>query len=102
MPEVRLLNGCKTYEIAGAILNAVAHEYAGRLRHCFTNQHGGHDCLAREVPCEMGLIHCHVLDCDDTHVFEFKNAVDQQERVAMRKDLLDRLNVENGHLVPQL
>ena len=30
------------------------------------------------------------------------DAIDQEKGIAMREDLLDRLNVENGHLVPQL
>ena len=43
-----------------------------------------------------GSIHRHVFD-PDTHVLEFNDAVYQQERIAMREDLLDRLNIENGH-----
>ena len=49
------------------------------------------------MPVEKRLIHGDILDADNPFGFEFDDAIDQQKRVAMRQDLPDLVNIQNGH-----
>ena len=72
---------------------------ARRLRHALDQQHAGKDRLAGEMPGELRLVERDVLDADAGVVaVDLDDAVDQQERVAVRQQLQDLLDVGRAEL----
>ncbi|MNV89902.1 hypothetical protein D3C71_1842360 [compost metagenome] len=80
-------------------------QQAAGLGQGLDHQHAGHDRVAGEVAVEEGLVAAHALDGEHALVgFQLEHAVDQQERIAVRQQLLDRRHVERelqglAHLV---
>src|SRR4051812_48003732 len=65
------------------------------LCHGFYDEHSGHDRMTGEVAGEIGLVHGHGFQCADALArLHAGDTVYQQERITMRQDLLDLLNVE--------
>ncbi len=46
---------------------------------------------------EERLIHRDVLDSDDALLFQLENGVHQQHRIAMRQNVANLLDIEEGH-----
>ena len=70
------------------------------LGHGLDDQDAGHDRPARPVSLEERLVDAHVLERHDaTAGLELEHPVDQQERVAMRQDLHDPLDVHRAVLL---
>ena len=46
---------------------------------------------------EIRLVHCDVLDADDAILFQFDDGIHQQHRIAMRQNVANRLDVQEGH-----
>jgi hypothetical protein len=63
---------------------------ASGLRHALDQKHARHDRIAGEVPLEIGLVRRDVLDARGGAVpVHVDNAVDKEERIAVRQQLED-------------
>ena len=62
-----------------------------------TIEHARHDRESGKMSAEKLLVDRHVLDGDDAFfALQLEHAVDQQERIAVRQDLQDVVDVEHG------
>ncbi len=50
-------------------------------------QHAGHDGVIGEVALEMRFVHRHIFDAGDLVALDAGDAIDHQERIAMRENL---------------
>src|SRR4051812_16171733 len=75
-------------------LELAHNEQSTRLCHGFHDEHSGHDGMTGEVADEIGLVHGYGFQRTDPLArLHARNAVDQQEGIAVRQDLLNLLNV---------
>lgn len=95
--EFRFIDRGQEHGLALAVLYPAEDEHARDLRHRFDDQNAGHDGVARKMADKERFIDRDVLDADDSHVLKLENAINEQKRIAMREDFLDRLNIENRH-----
>ena len=71
------------------------HAHRARLRERLDHQHAGHDRLAGKVPAQEPFVAAHREARTHTRArLQLDDLVDQQERVAVRDDLLDLLAAE--------
>ena len=96
-PELRGIDRDQQHQLVIAIRNALENQHARRLRHGFHDQDAGHNRKLRKVPVEKRLVDGDILDADNPFRLEFEDAIDKQERVAMRQDLPDLIDIQNGH-----
>mmetsp|Transcript_2071 Transcript_2071/g.6817 ORF Transcript_2071/g.6817 Transcript_2071/m.6817 type:complete len:260 (+) Transcript_2071:29-808(+) len=92
-----VVDACKE-EVALAVGDGLLERhYAADLRHRLHLQHAGHDGAAREVAIEVLLVGRHLLHTDRALAcLELDNLVDEEERVAVRQDLLDAVHLKDG------
>src|SRR5262249_8443026 len=87
-------------QLAVAVFDVAQEEHRAALRHRFHDQHTRHDRRAGEMSLEELLVRGHVLDADDLLSFlELEDAVDEQHRVAMRKNFHDLVDGEHRYFL---
>ena len=70
---------------------------AGRLGKRLDHDHAGHDRPPGEVPAHVPLVLRHAVLGDGAHAgLELEHPVEEEERIAMRKDRLDHVASERG------
>src|SRR5262245_31781772 len=91
----------KIHELRLVVGAEVGHtQRPGGLCQAFDDQHSGHDRKAREVPLKEGLVDGDALDADAAFIaIHFDQAVDQQKRIAMGKQLHDARDVGAAELL---
>ena len=93
--ETRIVNRDEIQQLFFALRHFLKQQEASRLRHGFDDQDSRHDWLSRKMPLKIAFIDCDVLDSHNAlPSFHFFNAIYQKERVAMRQNLLDIVDVE--------
>ena len=96
LAELRAIDTGQQHQFALAVGNAAQHQDARHLRHGFDDQDAGHYRIIREMAREERLVHGHVLDADDAFGLQFLDAVHQKERIAVRQDFADGVNVQGA------
>ena len=100
--ELGLLNARKDRQLLLAVRNLVHHDDGPGLCHRLNHQHAGHDRIVGKVALKKGLVHGHILDgYQALAALELNHSVDQQKRVAVRKQSQDLLDIK-CHAVLQL
>jgi hypothetical protein len=95
-PEARLFDSSEEDELLIAVFNLAEREDCSTLGHRFDNQDSRHDRRARKMSLEKCLIDGHLFDADNPLTRgKFDNPVDQEKRITMRQEFLDRFRVEN-------
>jgi hypothetical protein len=85
-------------ELFFAVRNLVEDQDAGSLGHGFENQHAGHDGLSRKMALKEIFVYGDVFDCDNALLaFHFLDGVDEEERISVRENFLDPVDVENHY-----
>ena len=77
-------------------VNVAEHKDTTGLSHCLYLKYAWHYGFAREVSLEERLVECNILD---THNFGFGhlyNLIHQQERIAVRHNFLDTVDIDDG------
>src|SRR5690349_14256049 len=88
----------KKRDLAVTVFKLTKGEDRSDLSQCLDLQNARHDRRTGEMSYEELFVHCHLFDADDTCPrFKLDDLVDEQERVAVREDLLDRDRIENAH-----
>ena len=84
--------------LVSAILKFAQGEYRSDLSKRLYLQHARHHGHTRKMALKKIFVRCHLFDADDPHTgLELDYAVDQQKRIAMRQNLLNRNRIENSH-----
>ena len=97
MAESRSLNPCKYDDFVGTIFHLSEQQRASSLRDGFYHQHTRHDRQAGKVSDKKRFIDGYVLDRDDAlFALQFDHAIDQQQRIAMRQNLQNIVNVQSA------
>src|SRR5687767_8374162 len=95
--EARVVYAAEEDELTFAPLDLLERVDRADLRHRLDDEDAGHDGRAGEVALKEVLVDRHLLDPDDAHpAGQLDDAVHEQERVAVRQDLLNGAGVENG------
>lgn len=85
--EADIIDASKECKLVLVFLEHLQRDTTG-LRHRFNDQHTGHNRVLREVALEERLVGGDVLDTDGFHTwFELDDAINQQERITVRKQL---------------
>ncbi len=101
-PEARVVDAGEQEQRALAVVRArrPVGKNRRRLGEGFDHQHPGHDRMTGKVPGKERLVHRHVLDrAQRLARLAGKNAIDQQERVPVRQELHDAVDVERTVVV---
>jgi hypothetical protein len=97
LAELGALDAGEDHELLVSIGDLGKEKCSSGLSDGFDDEDAGHDRVTGKVSCEMRLVYGDVLDGDDAlATIDLDDAVDEKERVAMRKNALDLENVENG------
>ena len=96
--EACALNSCEYNELAVAIRQLAHQQNAPSLRHGLDHQDAGHDGQLRKVSLEERLVDGHIFQRDDAFLrIQLYDAVDQQEREAVRQNAHDGVGIhQNG------
>src|SRR5215212_7887554 len=95
--EAPVVDAAEEDELVVARLQLLKRVDGPDLRHRLQDEDAGHDGRAGEVALEEVLVDRHLLDPDDAHPLrQLDDAVNEQERVAVRQNLLDGAGVEKG------
>src|SRR5688572_35328 len=94
LAKLRVVDPHEVDELLTRTLHRVQQKDAAALRHRLDDQDRGHDRMPGKMAREERLVDRHVLDPDDAVLLQAQDAVDQEERVPVGHDLLDRLDVE--------
>src|SRR5579885_2875728 len=97
-----LFDGSEKDQLAVPIFDLLQHKHAGYLRHRFDDKNAGHNGVIRKVSHRPRLISRDIIDADDALRLQLKDAIDEQHRIAVRKDVADRIDVQQWHAVPLL
>jgi translation initiation factor IF-1 len=93
--ELGLVDGHEIDQLRPRALHRRHADGAGRLRYALDDQHARHHRPAGKMAGEVWLVEGDVLDPDGGFVaVDIDDAVDHQERVAVRQKLQDALDVE--------
>src|SRR5580704_13856574 len=94
--EARIVDGDKVEQFFFTFFHFVEEQKAGRLRHGFQNQDAGHNRIAGKMALKEMFVDGDVFDSDDMlFSFHFLDHVDEKKWIAVRKDGLNRVDVEN-------
>src|SRR5215204_3869046 len=94
--EAGVVDAAEEDELALAPLYLLERIDRAHLRHRLDDEDAGHDGRAGEVSLKEMFVDRHLLDPDDTHALrQLDDAIDEQERVTVRQNLLDGAGVEN-------
>src|SRR5262249_45085394 len=93
------LNAGKDDQLAVAVLHFGEQKRTPGLGHGLDDQDTGHDGESRKMPAEEGLVDANVLERHDLLLaLNLQHPVDQQKRIAVRKNSLDLINVQRAGL----
>src|SRR6202034_2355171 len=89
-PKFSALDPGKHHHLIGAVLHFGEQQSPAGLGDRFHNQHSRHDRQSREMPGKKRLVDSYILDSDDALLaLQLQHAVNQEKRIAMRKDAQD-------------
>jgi hypothetical protein len=97
--EFGFFDGRQQHKFVLAVGDLAEHQNSGDLRHGFDDEDAGHHGKIGKMAGKERFGDGHVLDADDALRLQFLNAVDKEKRIAVRKDLLDPLNIHDRHAV---
>src|SRR6185436_6300273 len=81
------------------VLHHVHEQHTTDLRHRFDDEHARHDRIPWEMSLKERLIDAHVLDAyDPLPVLDLKNAIHEQEWIAVREHLHDLFDAVHSSL----
>ena len=90
--KARFFDAGEQHELLIAILDLTKSQHRANLRERFDDEHARHYRRAGKVALKIRLVNAYLLDADDSFArHEFDNAIDEEKRVAMRQELLNRL-----------
>ena len=81
--------------VAGSKPTSLRGQERAGLRQRLDDQHARHHRVSREVAVEVGLVARDQLARDDLVAPDLVHAIDEQERIAVRKNPLDRADIEH-------
>ena len=105
LAELALVDGHEEHLLGAQLVgpDVAAADRARRLRHALDQQHAGEDRQSGKVAHELRLVGGDVLDADAGFVaVDLDDAVDHQERIAVRQQLQQRLDIGCAQLVAGL
>lgn len=76
--ELRVFDRSEQHDLVLAVWDLAQDEDTGGLRHALDNEDAGHDGETGEVALEVWFGGGNVLDADDAHLFQFKDAVHKE------------------------
>jgi hypothetical protein len=98
LPELHIVYLHEISRISFRIFNGAKYKHASSLSHCLHKKHPWHHRLLREMTLEERLVHSHILDSYNILLSLLDNLVNQQERIAMRKQLSDTVYIHQRRL----
>src|ERR1041384_5887999 len=95
-PKTRFFNAGKQHELLVAVLDLTQSQHRADLGQRFDHEHARHHRRAGKVALEIRLVDTDLLDADDSFArHEFYDAIDEEKRITMRQELLNREGIEN-------
>jgi hypothetical protein len=80
-----------------AVINLTQRENSAALSHRLNHQNAWHYRCTGEMTLKIFFVEADLFDADDSFAWhEFDDAIDEEERIAMRQKFLNAFSVENG------
>src|ERR1043165_4589063 len=96
--KARVINAAEEDELFIAVFDLAQSIDRADLRHRFDDEHAGHDGRAGKMSLKEGFVDGDLLEADDALArHKLDDAINEQERIAVRDDLLNRARVVNDH-----
>ncbi len=94
-PEARALDSSKENQLFVSIFKLAEQQHAAGLRHRLDDQYARHDRQIGKVSRKKWLIDCDILNSHDALLADqFNNPINQQERITMRQNLENIVNIQ--------